>query len=131
MLDRRPQFVTELTKELNRMLDIETKLPTAFHSQTCRQTKQINQKLKQYLQFFMDHRQKNWSEQLALAEFAINNKIYSVTKISPFIASYGRKLRIEVDIWKKKKLKKITEFIERMKKIQKEAGAVLKKYRRK
>ena len=29
--DRGPQFVVELTKELNKMLGIETKLSTAFH----------------------------------------------------------------------------------------------------
>ena len=34
VLDRRPQFATELTKELNQMLGIKTKLSTAFHSQT-------------------------------------------------------------------------------------------------
>ena len=32
--DREPQFAAELTKELNRMLGIRTKLSTAFHSQT-------------------------------------------------------------------------------------------------
>ena len=32
--DRRPQFVAELTKKLNRMLRIKTKLSTAFHLQT-------------------------------------------------------------------------------------------------
>jgi len=34
VLDRRPQFAAELTRELNRMLEIETKLLTAFYSQT-------------------------------------------------------------------------------------------------
>jgi len=34
--DRGPQFAAELTKELNKMLGIETKLSTAFHSQTDR-----------------------------------------------------------------------------------------------
>ena len=29
--DKRPQFIAELTKELNRMLEIEMKLSTAFH----------------------------------------------------------------------------------------------------
>ena len=37
--DRGPQFTVELTKELNRMLGIETKLSTAFHPQTDGQTK--------------------------------------------------------------------------------------------
>ena len=31
MSDRGPQFVVELTKELNRMLEIETRLSMAFH----------------------------------------------------------------------------------------------------
>ena len=39
VLDRRPQFVTELTKELNRMLGIETRLSTAFYPQTYGQMK--------------------------------------------------------------------------------------------
>ena len=38
MSDRGPQFAAELTKELNRMLAIETKLLTAFHPQTDGQT---------------------------------------------------------------------------------------------
>ena len=36
--DKRPQFAAELTKELNKMLEIETRLSTAFHPQTDRQT---------------------------------------------------------------------------------------------
>jgi len=31
--DREPQFVAELTKELNKMLGIKTRLSTAFHPQ--------------------------------------------------------------------------------------------------
>ena len=49
------------------------------------------------------------------------------TKVSPFIANYGRKLRIEGDIRKKGKVERATEFVERIKKVHEEAGAVLKK----
>ena len=38
MLDKGPQFAAELTKKLNQMLGIETKLLTAFHSQMNGQT---------------------------------------------------------------------------------------------
>jgi len=62
-----------------------------------------------------------------LAEFAVNNKVYSATKVSPFMANYGRELRIGADIRKKGKMEKVTEFAERMKKIQEEVGAALKK----
>ena len=53
--DREPQFVADLTKELNQMLEIETKLSTVFHSQTDGQMERMNQKLEQYLIFFVDH----------------------------------------------------------------------------
>ena len=43
------------------------------------------------------------------------------------MANYDRKLRIGVNIQKKKKVEKVTEFVEKMKKIQKEVGVVLKK----
>ena len=36
--DRGPQFAAELTKELNRMLGIETRLSIAFYPQTDGQT---------------------------------------------------------------------------------------------
>ena len=57
----------------------------------------------------------------------INNKVHSATKISLFIMNYGRELRMGVDIRKKGKVEKATEFVERMKKIQEKVGAVLKK----
>ena len=57
----------------------------------------------------------------------INNKVYLATKISPFMANYRRELRMGADIRKKVKVKKATEFVERMKKVQEEAEAVLKK----
>ena len=127
MLDRGPQFATELMRELNKILEIQTKLSTAFHLQTDRQTEQINQELEQYLQFFIDHRQKDWLEWLASIEFTINNKVHSTTKVSSFIANYRRELRMGGDIRKKEKVEKATEFVKRLKRVQEEAGVVLRK----
>jgi len=127
VLDREPQFVAELTKELNRMLGIKTKLLTAFHPQTDGQTERMNQELEQYLQFFIEHRQKDWLKWLAMAEFAVNNKIHTATKVSPFMANYGKELRMGGDIRKKGKVENATKFVERMKKVHEEAEAALKK----
>ena len=43
--NRRLQFAAELTKELNRMLGIQTELSTAFHPQTDGQIECMNQEL--------------------------------------------------------------------------------------
>jgi len=54
----------EMTKELKKMLGIETKLLSFFHPQTDGQTERMNQELEQYLWFFVNHRQKDWLEWL-------------------------------------------------------------------
>jgi len=63
---------------------------------------------------------------LALVKFAINNKI-SATKMSLFMANYEKELRIGVDIRRKRKMEKAMKFTERMKKVQEEAEAALKR----
>jgi len=56
ILDRGLQFVVGLMRELNRILEIKSKISMAFHSQIDRQTERVNQKLEQYLRMFIDHR---------------------------------------------------------------------------
>jgi len=125
--DREPQFAVELTKELNKMLGIETRLSTAFHPQTDGQMEQMNQELEQYLRFFMEYRQRDWPEWLVIAEFAVNNKVNLATRVSPFIANYGRELQMGADIKRKGKVEKATEFVERMRRVHEEAEAALRK----
>jgi len=87
----------------------------------------MNQELEQYLRFFVDHRQKNWPGWLASAEFVVNNKVHTATKVLSFMTNYGRELRIGEDIRKRGKIEKAMEFVERMKKVYEKAGAALKK----
>jgi len=127
VLDRGPQFAAELTKELNRMLGIKMKLSTAFHPQMDGQIERMNQELEQYLRFFVEHRQKDWPEWLVAAEFAVNNKAHTATKVSPFMANYGKELRMGGDIRRKEKVESVTKFVEKMKKVQEETEATLRK----
>ena len=64
---------------------------------------------------------------LATAKFAMNNKAHTATKVLPFIANYGRELRMGGNIRKKEKVESATEFVERMKRVHKEARAAMKK----
>ena len=41
------------------------------------------------------------------------------------MANYGRELRMSINLRRKEKMEKVTEFVERMRKVQKETGAVL------
>ena len=56
ILDRGPQFVAGLMRELNKISEIESKMSMAFHPQTNGQIERVNQKLEQYLRMFIDHR---------------------------------------------------------------------------
>ena len=47
------------------------------------------------------------------------------TKVSLFIENYSRELRMEVDLRRKRKIERATEFAERMRKVQEEVGAAL------
>jgi len=64
---------------------------------------------------------------LGTVKFAYNNKMHSSTRTSPFKANYGQNPRMGFEGRKKGKYKEAKKFIEKMKKIQKEAKAVLGK----
>jgi len=125
--DRGPQFAAGLIRELNEMLGIKSKLSMAFHPQTDEQTERINQELEQYLRMFIDHRQEQWPEWLGTAEFAYNNKAHSSTRMSPFKANYRQDPRMGFEGRKKGKYTGAEKFVERMKEIQEEAKAALRK----
>ena len=60
-------------------------------------------------------------------EFAYNNKIHTATKILPFKANYGQDPRIRFEGRRKGKYEVVGKFVERIKKIQEKAKAVLGK----
>ena len=67
ILDKKPQFAAGLMRELNRMLEIESKMSTVFYPQIDRQTERVNQKLEQYLRMFINYRQEQWPDWLGTA----------------------------------------------------------------
>lgn len=95
--DRGPQFVASFTRELHRMLQIDTRPSTAFHPQTDGQTERVNMEIEQYLRMFVNRRQSDWAEWLPLAEFAYNNRIHSSTRHTPFELDTGRHPRMGVE----------------------------------
>ena len=125
--DRGPQFIAGIMQELNRILEIKSKLLMAFHSQMDGQTKRVNQELEQYLRIFINHRQEQWPDWLGIVEFAYKNKVYLSTKTLFFKANYRQDPRIGFEVKKKGKYKGAEKFVTKMKEIQEEAKIVLEK----
>jgi hypothetical protein len=42
------------------------------------------------LRAFVNYKQNNWDEYLALVEFAYNNSVQASTGVTPFFANYGQ-----------------------------------------
>jgi len=75
---------------------------------------------------FLNYRQINWPEWLTMAEFAVNNKICSATKISPFMVNYDRELRMEVNT-RKRKIRKDNRICRRNKEDTRESWSSIEK----
>jgi len=76
---------------------------------------------------FIDHRQEQWPEWLGTAEFTYNTKAHSSTRTLPFKANYGQDPRMGFKERKKGKYAGVEKFMEKMKEIQEEAKAALRK----
>jgi len=99
------------------MLEIESKILTAFHPHIDDQMERVNQELEQYLRMFIDHQQEQWPDWLGMAEFAYNNKAYSSTKTLPFKANYGQDPRMGFETRRKGKYKGAEKFMIKIKEI--------------
>jgi len=87
--------------------------------------------LEQYLRFFTEYRQRDWLEWLVIVDLVMNNKVHSATKVLLFIANYSRELKMGVNTKRKEKVENAMEFVERIKKVHKEARAALRKVQEK
>ncbi len=82
--DRDTRFTSKFAKELCRCLGILQNISTAYHPRTDGQSERTNQWLEQYLRFWTNHKQTNWTTYLPVAEFAHNTWYNATTKTSPF-----------------------------------------------
>ena len=74
------------------MKALETKrtLSTAYRPQMDRQTEQINQKVKAFLQHYVNYQQDDWTDQLLAVEFQYNNKKHIAIRHIPFELNFRR-----------------------------------------
>lgn len=87
--DRGSEFVSRFFRALGTALDMKLHFTSGYHPEGDGQTERTNQTLEQYLRFYCNYQQDNWSDLLPLAEFAYNNAPNATTGVSPFFANKG------------------------------------------
>ena len=110
--DRGSQFVSKFMKELFEILKIKGNPSTAYHPQTDGQTERVNQEVKEFLTMFVNDRQDDWSEWLAVAQFCHNDREHSATKYSPFFLNYGYHPRKGIEPKREYKVEAVKDFTE-------------------
>ena len=123
--DRGKEFVSSFMKELFTMLKVEMNPSTAYHPQTDGQTERVNAEIEVYLRQWVNEKQNDWAEWLAIAEFALNNRASSATGESPFFLNHGRHPRMNVEPRRDLKNESAMEFAARMKKSWEDAKSAL------
>ena len=112
--DRGSQFVSKFMTELFEILRIRGNLSTAYHPQTDGQMERVNQEIKEFLTMFVNEKQDDWNDWLAVAQFCHNNREHSAMGYSPFFLNYGHHPRKGLEPKKEYKIKAVKDFTERM-----------------
>ena len=74
---------------------------TAYHLQTDGQTERVNQEVEQLLQLFINQRQDDWYDWLAIAEFAYNDRVNTSTCSSPFMLDTRQNPQLGIELMKR------------------------------
>jgi len=94
------QFIFILWKSLCKILDINLRLFTVYHSQIDDQSEQVNQNVERYLRFFCSYMQNDWAKLLFMIKFIDNNALFSVIfSISFFLnKDFHSRMSFELDV---------------------------------
>ena len=87
--DQGPQFAAHAFHELLKLLNVTSKLSTAYHPQMNGATEQVNQEIEAYLSIFCSSFPEEWAKKLSLVEFTHNNRQHAERKHSPFELMHG------------------------------------------
>ena len=87
--DRDPRFTSKFWRAVFLLVGTKLSMSTAAHPQTDGQTERANRTLEDVLRSYATSF-KDWSEFLALVEFAMNHSVHSTTGVTPFFLNTGR-----------------------------------------
>ncbi len=121
------QFIFDVWKHMCKMLKINAKLSTTYHSEINDQIEKVNAVMKHYLQVFVNYMQNDWAKWLSEVEFIVNNASSSITLASFFLINSSQNSRLNFKLFESllenftsqawDKLINVEEFIKKMKKL--------------
>lgn len=114
--DRGTNFMSNLMKEVCKLLKIKKICTNAYHPQA-NLVERSNRELKTYLRQFVCNRPKMWDQQIPYFLFEYNTAFNSSTGFSPYELIFGRSPRIPASIYVVKEGMTYNEYVLEMKKI--------------
>jgi len=127
--DRSLQFASKFMEDFTRILGTKRKLSTAYHPQTNRQTERINQEIGTFLRHYVNYQQDDWTEWLATAEFAYNDKKHAAIGKMPFKLNFGRH-PWKGDLMVQTELPRVEEFAKKLQESWKHATQAMEESQR-
>ncbi len=127
MSDWDTQFIFDVWKHMCKMLKIDVKLLTTYHSEINDQIEKVNVIMKHYLWVFVNYMQNDWAKWLSEVKFVINNTSSLITLTSLFLINSSQNSRLNFKFsesllknltfqaWDK--LINVKKFIKKMKKL--------------
>ena len=88
--DRKSQFASNLMKDLTKALETKQILFMVYYPQTNGQTEWINQKVKVFLQHYVNYQQDDWTKWLLAAGFQYNNKRHVAIEYTLFELNFRK-----------------------------------------
>lgn len=89
LTDQGANFLSQIFKNMCKLLKLRKIRTTAFHPQTNGQLERSHRTITEYLRHFIDKNQTDWDKYLQMAMFTYNTTPHSSTKYTPFELVYG------------------------------------------
>src|SRR5260221_1542416 len=124
--NRGSTFMSNFSRELAALLDIQLTPFTTYHPSVGGQMEQVNQEIEAYLRVFISHCQDDWADWLPLAEFAYNNHVHSATRHTLFELDSGQHPQMGLEPTWSSAVKAADDFTQQMSQMQDKAKATLK-----
>ena len=108
--DQGREFVNELNESLFSKFKVKHLITSAYHQQTNGQDELTNRTIKTALAKLVNQDKNNWDDFINPVLFAIRTSQQASTKVSPYMAMFGRKPKLVCEIKSDEKCKQAAEM---------------------